>query len=62
MGKNYCILMADFLGNFLSSIKKNIPYLKDHDISSEVMLGVLMHLFLVICIIILLYLLARTFM
>jgi hypothetical protein len=54
--------MADFLGNFLSTIKRNVPYLKDHDVSSEVMLGVLMHLFLVICIIILLYLLARTFM
>jgi hypothetical protein len=54
--------MADFLGNFLSTLKQNTPYLKDHDVNPEVMLGALMHLFLVICIIILLYLLARTFM
>mgnify|MGYP000993596487 CR=1 FL=1 len=62
MGKNYCILMADFLGNFLSGIKQNVPYLKDHDISSEVMLGVLMHLFLIICFIALFYMLVRKFM
>jgi len=54
--------MADFTGNLLSTLKENIPYFKDHDISSEVMLGALMHLFLIICFIILFYLLVRKFM
>lgn len=40
--------MADFLGNFLSALKQNIPYLKDRDVNSEIMLGILMHLFLVV--------------
>jgi len=54
--------MADFTGNLLSTLKKNIPYFKDHDISSEVMLGALMHLFLILCFIVLFYLLVRKFM
>lgn len=54
--------MADFLGNFLSTLKQNVPYLKDHDVSSEVILGVLMHLFLILCFIALFYLLVRKFM
>jgi len=62
MGKIYCIPMADFLGNFLSNMKQNIPYLKDHDVSSEVIVGALMHLFLILCFIILFYLLVRKFM
>lgn len=62
MGKNYCITMAESTGNLLSTLKQNIPYFKDHDISSEVMLGALMHLFLIICFIVLFYLLVRKFM
>jgi hypothetical protein len=54
--------MAGSLENFLSTIKKNVPYLKDHDVNSEVMLGILMHLFLLICFIVLFYLLVRKFM
>lgn len=54
--------MADFLGNFLSDLKQNIPYLKDRDANSEVMLGVVMHLFLVICFIGLFGLLVMKFM
>jgi len=54
--------MADFLGNFLSTLKQNIPYLKDRNVSSEVMLGILMHLFLILCFIALFYLLVRKFM
>jgi hypothetical protein len=54
--------MADFLGNFLSDLKQNVPYLKDRDVSSETMFGILMHLFLVVCFITLFYLLVRKFM
>jgi len=54
--------MAESIGNLLSTLKQNIPYFKDHDISSEVMLGALMHLFLIICFIVLFYLLVRKFM
>ncbi|KAF5048879.1 hypothetical protein DSECCO2_445550 [anaerobic digester metagenome] len=54
--------MADFLGNFLSALKQNIPYLKDRDVNSEIMLGILMHLFLVVCFIGLFGLLVMKFM
>lgn len=54
--------MAGFLGNFLSGLKQNIPYLKDHNVSSEVMLGVSMHLLVIVCFIFLFYLLVRQFM
>ncbi len=62
MGGNYCIIMAGFLGNFLSGLRQNIPYLKDHDVSSEVVIGIFMHLFIFLCFIILFYLLVRKFM
>lgn len=61
MGKNYCIIMADFIGNFLSSLKQNTPYLKDHDVNHEVALGIVLHLFVFLCFITIFYLLVRTF-
>jgi hypothetical protein len=54
--------MTGSLGNFLSSLKQNIPYLKDRNISSEVMLGVSMHLFLIVCFLALFGLLVMKFM
>jgi len=60
--KNYFTTMTDSIGNLLSTLKQNIPYFKDHDVSSEVMLGALMHLFLILCFIVLFYLLVRKFM
>jgi hypothetical protein len=54
--------MADFLGNFLSSVIQNVPYLKDRNISPEVMLGVSMHLLLIVCFIGLFGLLVMKFM
>jgi hypothetical protein len=54
--------MAGFLGNFLSGLKQNIPYLKDHDISSEVAIGIILHLFIFLSFITLFYLLVRKFM
>ncbi len=53
--------MADFIGNFLSSLKQNIPYLKDHEVNREVALGIILHLFVFLCFIIIFYLLVRTF-
>jgi len=60
--KNYFTTMTDSIGNLLSTLKQNIPYFKDHEVSSEVMLGALMHLFLILCFIVLFYLLVRKFM
>ncbi len=54
--------MTDFLGNFFSSLKQNVPYLKERNITSEVMLGVSMHLVIIVCFIILFYLLVRNYM
>lgn len=62
MGENDCITMADSRENSTSDLKENIPYLKDHKVDSEVALGILLHLFLFLCFIILLYLLVRQFM
>lgn len=61
MGEHYFIIMADFLGNFLSDLKKNIPFLKSDKVNSEVVIGIVLHIILFICILILLYLLARQF-
>jgi hypothetical protein len=54
--------MADFLAGFLSGLKQNIPYLKDHDIDSEVVIGIILHLILFIIFIYLLYLLVKPLM
>jgi hypothetical protein len=54
--------MAGSNGDFLSTIVKKIPFLNKYQINSEILLGVLMHLFLFLCIMFLLYLLARQFM
>lgn len=54
--------MADFLGNFLSGLIQNIPYLKDRNVSPEVVLGVSMHLLLIACFIGLFGLLVMKFM
>jgi hypothetical protein len=54
--------MADFLGNFLSGLIQNIPYLRDRNISPEVMLGLSMHLLLIVCFIGLFGLLVMKFM
>jgi hypothetical protein len=61
MGEHYFIIMANFLGNFLSDLKKNIPFLKSDKVNSEVVIGIVLHLILFICILILLYLLAKQF-
>lgn len=61
MWENYCIIMTDFFGNFLSTLKQNIPYLKDRDVNPEVSLGIVLHLFLLLCFLVLFYLLVRTF-
>lgn len=53
--------MADSIGNFLSTIKQNIPYLKDHEVTHEVALGIVMHLFIFICFITLFSLLVIKF-
>lgn len=62
MWENYCIIMTEFFGNFLSTLKQNIPYLKDRDVNPEVALGIVLHLFLLLCFLVLFYLLVRTFM
>ena len=53
MGENYCITMAGFLENFLSKLKK-VPLLDQPYVNSDVALAALMHLFLLICMILLL--------
>jgi len=53
--------MADSTGNFLSTVKQNIPYLKDHEVNHEVALGIVMHLFIFICFITMFYLLIIKF-
>lgn len=53
--------MADSIGNFLSTVKQNTPYLKDHDVNHEVALGIVMHLFIFLCFITIFYLLVRKF-
>lgn len=54
MGENYCITMAGFLENFLSKLKKKVPLLDQPYVNSDVVLAALMHLFLLICMILLL--------
>ena len=54
--------MADSIGNFLSTVKQNTPYLKDHDVNHEVVLGIVLHLFIFLCFISIFYLLVRKFM
>lgn len=53
--------MADSIGNFLSTLKQNTPYLKDRDVNHEVALGIMLHLFLFLSFIGIFYLLVRTF-
>jgi hypothetical protein len=61
MEENYYVTMAQFLENFLSTLKRKAPFLNKHHISYEVALGVLMHLFLFSCVLYLLFLLYRTY-
>lgn len=44
-----------------SPSKKKVIFLKNHEIDLEVAIGLLMHLFLFLCLVILLYLLAKEF-
>ncbi|OEU41833.1 hypothetical protein BGV40_12820 [Methanosarcina sp. Ant1] len=46
--------MAGFLDNFLSKLKKKVPLLDQPYVNSDVVLAALMHLFLLICMILLL--------
>jgi len=46
--------MAGFLENFLSKLKKKVPLLDQPYVNSDVVLAALMHLFLLICMILLL--------
>lgn len=55
------LYMAESGRNSPSDLKENIPYLKDHKVNSEVILGILLHLFLFLCFIILFYLLVRKY-
>jgi hypothetical protein len=59
MRENYCITMAGFLDNFLSQLKKKFPFLDKPYINSDVVLAAMMHLFLLICMIVLLYFLMQ---
>jgi len=54
--------MEDSPKNYPSTWKQNVPFLKDREVNHEVVIGVLMHFFLFLCLIILLYLLAKQFM
>jgi hypothetical protein len=61
MEGNYYVTMPEILENFLFTLKKKAQFLNEHHIIYEVALGVLMHLFLFICVLYLLFLLYRTY-
>lgn len=54
--------MTDSPKNSPSTLKQSIPSLKAHKANPEVMIAILLHSFLFLCLIILLYLLAKQFM
>jgi hypothetical protein len=53
--------MADSPKNSPTTSKQNISSLKAHKVNTEVMIAILLHSFLFLCLIILLYLLAKQF-
>lgn len=54
--------MEDSPKNSPSTWKQNVLFLKDREVNPDILIGVLMHLFLILCLIILLYLLAKQFL